>query len=90
MSLTTALIFLFLPIPAGILGMLGGGSGPDAEIGWYVPFMAACCLAFFAILGFLTEVGRNPVLSPDEKRNWRLAIFFGWPIAAPLYWTRFR
>jgi hypothetical protein len=90
MSLTTALIFLYLWIPAALIAELGGGSGPDAEIGWYVPFMVTCCLAFFGIVGFLAEPGRNPALSPDEKRKWRLAIFFGWPIAAPLYWSRFK
>lgn len=89
MGLTVALIFLYLPIPGALIAELGGGSGPDADLVWWVPFMVTCVLAFCGIVVYLFDPGINHALSSEQKRNWRWAIFFGWPVAAPLYWHRF-
>lgn len=89
--LTFALISLYLWLPAGLLGWLAGGSAHESEaLIFYVPFVIACCLGAFAILVFWSDAGTNRCLSADEKRKWRWALLLGWPIAGPLYWSRFR
>ena len=42
--LTFALSSLVAPVPTFAIGAAFGGTGSNAELAWYFPFMAACCL----------------------------------------------
>ena len=83
--MTFWLASLYLPFPVGGLSALAGGTGPDANLVWYVPFAISCVLGFFGVLAFWADAGTNRALTPEQKRNWRRGLLWGWPVAAPLY-----